>query len=300
MGILRVPHISASLIIARAWILAVLLLCRSTTATAQTNSALGEKSASAQITFDAKQLAKNFAHDQVQIFESPVRVAHKPSNLVYLVPFVIAGALIPADRHIEPNPSTSVQNAAQDISNVGLIGTAATVGGLYLYGVAKHDDHAHEAGKLGTQSFVDTFLVYELANVVAGRARPDEGNGHGDFFVNHSFGSSFPSGHASLTWSMSTVLADEYPSTKSRLFWYAVGSTVAASRVVGRRHFTSDVVVGSAIGYLIGRYVFHAHGRHLSKGTRVVKWPDFPVQRIPTTCGTTQPAGGFMSPEERD
>ena len=175
-------------------------------------------------------------------------LCQRPKNLIYLAPFVVAGALIPADRHIEPNFSRGVQNAGQDISNVGLFGTAATVGGRYLFGVAKHDDHAHEAGKLGTQSFVDTLLFYELTNVIAGRARPDEGNGHGDFFVNHSFDSSFPSGHASLTWSMTTVLADEYPSTKSRLFWYAVGSTVAASRVVGRRHFTSDVIMGSAMG----------------------------------------------------
>jgi hypothetical protein len=33
----------------------------------------------------------------------------------------------------------------------------------------------------------------------------------------------------------------------------------AATRVVGRKHFTSDVIVGSAAGYLIGRYVFRAH-----------------------------------------
>lgn len=253
------------LTISRIRLLGILLSCCSLTATAQTTSPLTGKSASAQITFDAKQLARNFAHDELHIFESPVRVARKPSNLVYLVPFVVAGALIPADRHIEPNPSNGVQNAAQDISNAALFGTAATVGGLYLYGVAKHDEHAHEAGVLGTESFVDTLVLYSLTNVIAGRARPDEGNRHGDFFVNHAFDTSFPSGHSSLAWSMSTVLADEYPSTKSRVFWYAVGATVSVTRVVGRQHFTSDVIVGSAMGYLIGRYVFHARGHHWPK-----------------------------------
>lgn len=262
-------HFPTYLISSRVRLWAILLSCWlsccSVSAAAQTVSALGEKSASAQIAFDTKQLAKNLGHDQVHIFESPASVARKPSNLVYFLPFVIAGALIPADRHIEPNPSNGVQNAAQDISNAGLFGTAATVGGLYLYGVAKHDEHAHEAGMLGTESFVDTLVIYGLTNVIAGRARPDEGNRHGDFFVNHTFDTGFPSGHASLTWSMSTVLADEYPSTKSRLFWYAVGSTVAVTRVVGRQHFTSDVIVGSAMGYLIGRYVFHARGHHWPK-----------------------------------
>jgi membrane-associated phospholipid phosphatase len=199
----------------------------------------------------------------LRIFQSPVRdIAHKPKNAVYLLPFVVAGALIPADRHVEPTPSPATQTTAQHISDIGLIGTAATVGGLYIYGVAKHNDRAHEAGVLGTESFVDTFVEKELANVISGRLRPDEGNRHGDFFANHSLNSSFPSGHASLAWSMATVIADEYPSTKSRVFWYAIGSTVAATRVIGRKHFTSDVIVGSAMGYLIGRYVFHAHSHH--------------------------------------
>lgn len=268
------------------WLLAVLVSCCSFTASAQTSSPFDEKSASAQIISDTKEVAKNFAHDQVQIFESPVHVVHNPRNLVYLLPFVVAGAIIPADRHIQPNPSISVQNAARDISNVGLIGTAATVGGLYLYGVAKHDEHTHEAGMLGTESFVDTFVLKELVNVISGRLRPDEGNGHGDFFANHSFDSSFPSGHAALTWSMTTVLADEYPSTKSRLFWYAVGSTVAATRVVGRKHFTSDAIVGSATGYLVGRYVFRSHHRTAAQSRRATDLEDarghLPFQSGPT------------------
>jgi membrane-associated phospholipid phosphatase len=29
--------------------------------------------------------------------------------------------------------------------------------------------------------------------------------------------------------------------------------------VLARQHFPSDVVVGSAVGWLVGRYVFHKH-----------------------------------------
>lgn len=139
-------------------------------------------------------------------------------------------------------------NAARQISNVELIRTAATVGGLYIYGLKKHNAHAHEAGFLGTESFADSFVMKEVVNVISGRLRPDQ-----------ALDSSFPSAYAMLTWSMATVLADEYPSTKNRIFWYAVGATVAATRVVRRKHFTSDVIVESAAGYLIGRYVFRAH-----------------------------------------
>lgn len=220
--------------------------------------AVFKQSFSSQVKVDARELAKHFARDQVRIFQSPVRdVVQKPANVRFLVPFAIAGALIPADRHIKPTPSTGTVNAARKISNVDLIRTAATVGVLYIYGIKKHNEHAYEAGFLGTESFVNSFAMKELVNVISGRLRPEEGNGHGDFFVNHSFDSSFPSGHAMFTWSMATVLADEYPSTKSRILWYAVGSTVAATRVVGQKHFPSDAIVGSAAGYLIGRYGFY-------------------------------------------
>lgn len=145
-----------SALVINTFVLALILPWWPAAASAQANPSFARQSASAQIKADIGEVARNFAHDEYHIFASPVRVAQRPRNLLYLAPFVVAGALIPTDRHIEPNPSTSVQNAAQDISNVGLFGTAATVGGVYLYGIAKHDDHAHEAGLLGTESFVDT------------------------------------------------------------------------------------------------------------------------------------------------
>src|SRR4029079_4085528 len=123
--------------------------------------------------------AKSIIYDQLRIFQSPVRdVARKPRNAIYLLPFVVASELLPADRHIEPTPSLDTQRAAQRISDIGQIGTAATIGGLYIYGVAKHNNRAHETGVLGAESFIDTFVVKALANVISGRLRPDEGNHH--------------------------------------------------------------------------------------------------------------------------
>jgi len=40
---------------------------------------------------------------------------------------------------------------------------------------------------------------------------------------------------------------------------YAFALAISASRVTARRHFPSDVIVGSTFGYLIGRYVVHHH-----------------------------------------
>jgi membrane-associated phospholipid phosphatase len=108
-------------------------------------------------------------------------------------------------------------------------------------------------------------LPHIAMNLVFGRQRPYEGTGEnrgeGEFFANHAMGSAFPSGHSLYTWSMASVLADEYPSTPNRLVWYGVGTTVAISRVTARDHWVSDVIVGSTLGYLIGRHIFQAHHR---------------------------------------
>ncbi|MGH9931960.1 MAG: phosphatase PAP2 family protein [Pyrinomonadaceae bacterium] len=40
---------------------------------------------------------------------------------------------------------------------------------------------------------------------------------------------------------------------------YGLATAVSLSRYTGRNHFLSDVLVGSAMGYGIGRYVYHKH-----------------------------------------
>src|SRR6185312_13419517 len=40
---------------------------------------------------------------------------------------------------------------------------------------------------------------------------------------------------------------------------YGAAGAVSISRVTGRQHFPSDVVVGSTLGWLIGRQIYRAH-----------------------------------------
>jgi membrane-associated phospholipid phosphatase len=40
---------------------------------------------------------------------------------------------------------------------------------------------------------------------------------------------------------------------------YGLAAAVSISRFTGRNHFLGDVLVGSAIGYGIGRYVYRTH-----------------------------------------
>ena len=91
------------------------------------------------------------------------------------------------------------------------------------------------------------------------RTRPTGGISRSDFFDG---GSSFPSGHSIEAWSLATVIAHEYHDRLAvQIAAYGIASAVSVSRFTGRNHYLSDVLVGSALGYGIGRYVYHAHHR---------------------------------------
>ena len=65
-----------------------------------------------------------------------------------------------------------------------------------------------------------------------------------------------------VAWSSAAVIASEYPGILTKLTVYGLATGVTVTRVAARQHFPSDVLVGSAVGWMIGRYVFHRHSRH--------------------------------------
>ncbi len=193
--------------------------------------------------------------DQKQLYLTPV----KPSNWKWDALFLGgAAALFATDLRVERAVPTNNLGLYHTISAVSLVGTSATLGGLWAYGIKTHDDHAKETGELELETLANTFLIYSPMQIVAGRERPDEGKGSGRFLVHHSFNESFPAGHPMFTWTMATVVAHEYPRPWVQLLAYGAATSVSVSRIMGRNHFASDVYVGTALGYFIGSHIFHS------------------------------------------
>ena len=60
-------------------------------------------------------------------------------------------------------------------------------------------------------------------------------------------------------WSAATVIAHEYPGFVTKTLASGLAAAVSASTVIGKDHSPSDALVGSAIGWLIGRHIYRAH-----------------------------------------
>ena len=202
-------------------------------------------------------LPRNFIADQRNFWTSPLRL--RVQDATWLLPVASAFAITTiADTDIEkrlPN-GTSFIRQSKSFSNYGAAAYAGMVGGAYLWSRATHNDHLRETSVLSGEAALDTLLIAEGAKYIAGRSRPYERNGSGEF---RTGGSSFPSVHAADAFAIATVVAHEYPGPLTQLLAYGGAAAISAARVTGRQHFASDVLVGSALGWFVGRQVFNAH-----------------------------------------
>src|SRR5262249_3984629 len=174
----------------------------------------------------------------------------------------LTAGLINADAELSSriDPTSSFSRHASTISNGGLGLALGGSGGLYLLGKMRSDRHQQETGILAIEAATDSLFVNQVFKMVTQRARPTDGNQKGEFYNSSSItDSSFPSAHAMLAWSAASVLAHEYPGPMTKVFAYGVAGLVSGARVAGKKHFPSDVLVGSAAGWLIGRQGFKAH-----------------------------------------
>ena len=200
---------------------------------------------------------KNLIGDQKNIWLSPFHITVGDAG--WLVPLVeVSGAAFALDRSAE-NAVFHHQSSFHRFNSFSNYGLATVLGGdagLYLWGTLVHDDHKKETGVLAAEAVVDSLGVNYALQYGLGRERPGVDGGKGDFFQG---GNSFPSNHAVMAWSAASIIAEEYPGPLTEILAYGAATAISTSRVLAGQHFSSDVVVGSAIGWLIGHEVYRLH-----------------------------------------
>src|SRR5215472_12752583 len=204
---------------------------------------------------------RNLLRDQEDIWTSPFKARVQDLNWILPMAGVAAGALN-ADKELSSRISTTGTLARQSntASNAGLGLALGGPGLLWVAGKWQNNQHEQETGILSLEAATNSLIVTEGLKLVTQRERPADGTGQGRFWKSSSpFDSSFPSAHAMLAWSAASVIGKEYPGVTSKIFAYGLATGVSVARVTGRDHFPRDVIVGSALGWLIGQQVYSRH-----------------------------------------
>lgn len=206
---------------------------------------------------------RNLLKDQEAIWTSPLRL--RDTNALGPIALVLGTTLlITTDHQVMSDhfKDANTNKHAATASN-GLVGAfVAAPAGFYLLGKARHSEEAQETGILGGEAIADSLAVNAVLRIASRRERPTVDDAKGKFFQDGvNFNSSFASNHSVIAWSSAAVIASEYNGPLTKIVAYGAATGVSMARIASRDHFPSDVLVGSAVGWMIGRYVYHRHHR---------------------------------------
>jgi len=198
---------------------------------------------------------KHLVGDQKQFWTSPARFRTK--DLKWILPTAgITAAFIASDSWWSRQVNPSHVQTSLHISDYGAYSMIGLTGASFLFGQMTHNDHMKEAGLLTGEAAINATGVAYVFKEMTQRQRPYQDSGNGDFFKG---GSSFPSEHSAIAWSVASVWAHEYPGWLSQTVAYGLASAITITRVTAKQHFPSDVIIGSALGWYFGRQVYRAH-----------------------------------------
>jgi membrane-associated phospholipid phosphatase len=187
--------------------------------------------------------------------------------LAFVLPveYESSAQLMPPDAQSGAGMAMLASLAARNGNGLGavagdLLGVKSS-GALFvgIWGKMSHDEHRREAGLRSGEAFFNALAVTSAFQQITGRERPFVDNTAGRLDQYGAIENSFPLNHAAAAWSVASGLEHEYPGPLTKIFAWEVASAVSVTRVTGRMHFLSDVLIGSASGYLMGRQVYQTH-----------------------------------------
>ena len=190
----------------------------------------------------------------------------------------LAVAVSPADVHIDrwflDNRQSSAWSALKAVREGGPAFSGSRITpvavGLYAIGLATKSTAIRDGvwgcvAAYGAESIIRTQVFYRII----GRERPDSARGdhdgqpseHGDQYQLAVPGSkewgahSFPAGHVANVAACASFLTYRFSSLAVAIPANAVMAGVGVGRMVDRRHWNSDTLIGALFGYAIGKEV---------------------------------------------
>ncbi len=163
------------------------------------------------------------------------------------------------DRTARVEAARNQSDAAHSVFNVGReygreIYGLSLAGGLYAGGIAFQRTDIRTTGRMLGESIVIAGVINIALKSLFGRSRPQTGEGPYEFrgFQTSNEHLSLPSGHSTVAFSVSSVLARRIGNPYASAALYSLAGVTALSRVYTDDHWISDTFLGAAIGTAVG------------------------------------------------
>ncbi|MGD0870265.1 MAG: phosphatase PAP2 family protein [Bryobacteraceae bacterium] len=211
-------------------------------------------------------LPKNILCDQKSIWLFPIRAPRSRRWIPALAVMSFTTALVATDAH-----SAGYFHRTDTFHGFNSVFTGTATGfgigvapvTLFLVGALGKHPYTRNTALLAGEAMADSAILSTIIKDIGRRERPQDYPPNArltDSWFSNTGGvlkgiGSFPSTHTILAFSAATVIARRY----SHHRWvpyvaYGLSSLAGFSRLTQSAHFPSDVFVGAALGYGIGRF----------------------------------------------
>ncbi len=199
-----------------------------------------------------------FYHTGLKLYSSPAKFSGKDWLITGSV-LTATGLAFFADEDVREFWQRNQSSSASDILQIGAIYgnagfAAALAGSVYIGGKLFKDPETAATGRMLIEGVFYAGLTNTIVKVVTGRSRPYEEQGP-YFFKAFQFSEphiSFPSGHATMAFTLSTILSERFKNIFATVGLYALASTTFVERMYSDKHWLSDCILGAATGFFTG------------------------------------------------
>jgi len=256
---------------------------RSKTDTAGQKNIIKQEAYNATTSINARTYFVLLASNTKQQFSKPFHMQPKDwkrfgIGVAVIAPFFFADE--PVQKYVvdltDNNPSMG--KVSKFITNMGGPYEAVTLSLMAGYGIIFKKEKIKTTALLASQSYLISGAIQTVVKILTGRQRPfvynpdqveAEPKFHGPFHPpfkdanGKTITSSFPSGHTTGAFAAATVFAMEYRDRPAvKIIAYGSASLIGLSRITENKHWTTDVLVGTALGILSGRQVVNNYHRY--------------------------------------
>ncbi|MDP4174098.1 MAG: phosphatase PAP2 family protein [Bacteroidota bacterium] len=219
--------------------------------------------------------------DGVRLVKAPL---HYNSSDWLTLGSVLGGTAVAflADKEIR---NMALRNHSHSLDNITKIGktygeayTGAIISGVvYAGGLFSGDNEIRETGRMLFETLAYAGIITTVAKSIIGRSRPytNEGAFRYRGFQFKTETTSLPSGHATVAFAVSSVLASRIDNLYASIGLYGLASLTVVQRIYDDKHWLSDTILGASIATIVGKTIVHYGEKRDKQDAKVFLYPSF-------------------------